>query len=304
MTMPVLLRSTWLLFRMHFALVVRTRRALLCLLLVAIPPVLAWLVVHHAPRAQADHIGGFLAWLLVLQVIVPVVSLVAGSAVLTEEIESRTITYVFTRPIPRAALLFGRWLATLVLVSGLLGSSAWLTAHFAMQAPIAPERRDTSGASYNQPERHGEWAERHRAEEAERAKIEDRYGVEDRTKFLESMLQRFVWATILGGTVYSLLFAVLGVFLRHSMIFGLGYCFAFEGFMANFPGETQTLSIQYYLRSILVDDRLWIFHQLYPWGLEHFAEPLEATRVLGYLVVVALVVGGWSIGRRQYLLTA
>ena len=125
--MIALARATALLFRMHLVSILRSRRALLCALLALVPPVLAWLVLTLQPSVPGEELGGILAWALVLQVVVPILALVGGSAVLTEEIESRTITFVFTRPIPRAALLYGRWLATLVLVCGLLGALMWWT---------------------------------------------------------------------------------------------------------------------------------------------------------------------------------
>lgn len=74
--------------------------------------------------------------------------------------------------------------------------------------------------------------------------------------------------------------------------------------LANLPGESQSLSIQFYLRSILLDERLLVFHELYPWNLTGFLEPLEAARMLAIVALVALAVGGWAIGRRQYVLTA
>ncbi len=46
-------------------------------------------------------------------------------------------------------------------------------------------------------------------------------------------------AALLGGAVYSAIFAAAGVFFRHPMITGLGYAFAVEGFLANLPGRNQ-----------------------------------------------------------------
>ncbi len=300
-----LLRSTSLLFRMHLSSVFWSKRALLCMILASAPPVLAWIVLHFDPDTSADQVGGFLAWTLVLQVVVPVLALVAGSAVLTEEIESRTITFVFTRPVPRAALLYGRWLATLVLVCGILAASTSIMAQMVSRAPLLVEEAvDPNLQSFNRPGRDGEWARRHRERQQERLDFESAHPTTEQAALVAPMMQRFVWAAVLGGAVYSLLFAVFGVFLRHPMIFGLGYTFAFEGVLANLPGETQSLSIQFYLRSILIDERLWVFHRLYPYEMTGFPNPYEATRVLSILMLVALVVGGWAIGRRQYVLTA
>src|SRR5215470_14840048 len=99
--MPGLVAVSFLIFRTHLARVWTSRRAL-----AAIPPIVAALAArfdrHNTPATIAVNLG----WLLLLQVIVPLVTLVAGSAVVAEEIEDRTITYLFSRPIPRASLLF------------------------------------------------------------------------------------------------------------------------------------------------------------------------------------------------------
>src|SRR5262249_32285170 len=130
--MPPLPSAALLLFRTQLARVWWSRRSLACAALAAAPPLLAWIVSraarHHSPDMVAVHIG----WLLLVQVVVPLCALVCGSAVVTEEIENRTITYLFTRPIPRSAVLLGRWTAALVVLSVLLGlsavSTAWIVA--------------------------------------------------------------------------------------------------------------------------------------------------------------------------------
>ena len=68
-----------------------------------------------------------IGWVLMVQGTVPLVALILGSAVVAEEIEDRTITYLFTRPIPRAAVLLGRWLATALVLELCLLLSAELT---------------------------------------------------------------------------------------------------------------------------------------------------------------------------------
>jgi ABC-2 type transport system permease protein len=135
--MPGLAPSTLLLFRTHLRRVWWSRRALACLALAAIPPLVAGLVASVSTRTSGASIATHLGWLLLLQVVVPLLALVAGSAVVTEEIEDRTITYLFTRPIPRASVLLGRWLATLVFISTLLALAAAGVVGLAARAPSA-----------------------------------------------------------------------------------------------------------------------------------------------------------------------
>jgi ABC-2 type transport system permease protein len=65
-----------------------------------------------APSAFGGMIMGF-----ELQFLILVLALFYGSSVASEEIEGRTLTYLTTRPVPKAALLFGKYAAaSLVLV--------------------------------------------------------------------------------------------------------------------------------------------------------------------------------------------
>lgn len=117
------LGGTWLIFRTQLWTVLRSKRALVCLVLALSPAVVAMV----PPRSvDASEVVWVIGMMFVLQLIAPLIGLLAGSAVLTEEIENRTITYAFTRPVPRVALFLGRYLATLLLVSVLLAVAAYL----------------------------------------------------------------------------------------------------------------------------------------------------------------------------------
>ena len=53
-------------------------------------------------------------WMLFLRFIVPVLGVFYGTSLIADEVEDKTITYLFTRPIPRGAVLVGKYLAYLV----------------------------------------------------------------------------------------------------------------------------------------------------------------------------------------------
>jgi ABC-type transport system involved in multi-copper enzyme maturation permease subunit len=57
---------------------------------------------------------GAVIWVLYLRVIVPVLGVFYGTSLIADEVEDKTITYLFTRPIPRGAVLVGKYLAYLV----------------------------------------------------------------------------------------------------------------------------------------------------------------------------------------------
>ena len=56
-------------------------------------------------------IFGMMIWVLFLKFIVPVLGVFYGTALMADEVEDKTITYLFTRPIPRGAVLVGKYLA-------------------------------------------------------------------------------------------------------------------------------------------------------------------------------------------------
>lgn len=69
--------------------------------------------VNGVPVSGAVIFGG-LFWLLYLRFVVPVLGAFYGTSLMSDEVEDRTITYLFTRPIPRGAIIIGKYLAYLV----------------------------------------------------------------------------------------------------------------------------------------------------------------------------------------------
>ncbi|MGE3273627.1 MAG: ABC transporter permease [Vicinamibacterales bacterium] len=75
-----------------------------------------------ALRVNGRQVGGIavfgvMIWMLFLRFIVPVLGVFYGTALMADEVEDRTITYLFTRPIPRGAVLVGKYLAYLACTS-------------------------------------------------------------------------------------------------------------------------------------------------------------------------------------------
>jgi ABC-2 type transport system permease protein len=59
-------------------------------------------------------IFGGMIWLMYLRFIVPILAVYYGTSLIADEVEDKTITYLFTRPIPRGAVMTGKFLAYLV----------------------------------------------------------------------------------------------------------------------------------------------------------------------------------------------
>ena len=65
-------------------------------------------------RVSGASIFGMMIWILFLRFIVPVLGVFYGTALIADEVEDKTITYLFTRPVQRGAILIGKYLAYLV----------------------------------------------------------------------------------------------------------------------------------------------------------------------------------------------
>ncbi|NOT28878.1 MAG: ABC transporter permease [Planctomycetes bacterium] len=260
--------ATLILFQAHLKRTFFSKRALISAGLCCLP-VAASLLIATISRFEGPpplevvlHMG----WFLHVQTIVPLVALIVGSAVVAEEIEDRTITFLFTRPIPRAAILVGRYLAALVLLVVVLGASSALVI------------RILSGL----------------------------HGAEGQEIVMPAGFQLRLFACVLlGGAVYSAVFAALGALVKRPVLVGIGYCFVFEGLLANLPGQNQKLTVLYYLKSLLLGGNA----ELLPMFSEtlaplELATPAAAVRTLVLILVAALAIGARRLASREYVLAA
>jgi len=67
----------------------------------------------NGAQIRGDAIFGGVIWLLFIRVIVPLLGVFYGTALIADEVDDKTITYLFTRPIPRSAVVVGKYLAYL-----------------------------------------------------------------------------------------------------------------------------------------------------------------------------------------------
>jgi len=69
--------------------------------------------VTQTIRMTGPAIFGLMIWIFYLRFTVPVLGAFYGTSLMADEVEDKTITYLFTRPIRRGAVLFGKYLAYL-----------------------------------------------------------------------------------------------------------------------------------------------------------------------------------------------
>lgn len=120
---PTLLASAARIFDLSLGQMLWSRRSLFLALLAAAPVLLAALIRFAAvaepsalPEINGARIGGpalfgLMIWLLYIRFIVPVLGVFSGTSLIADEVDDRTITYLFVRPIPRGAVLVGKYFA-------------------------------------------------------------------------------------------------------------------------------------------------------------------------------------------------
>ncbi len=101
-----------------------SRRTIFMLLVVGVPVLLAFIVRMidslsgsamqvNGVAMSGPAIFGMMIWMFFVRFTVPVLSIFYGTALVADEVEDKTITFLFTRPIPRGAVLVGKYFAFL-----------------------------------------------------------------------------------------------------------------------------------------------------------------------------------------------
>jgi ABC-2 type transport system permease protein len=120
---PGLLASALRVFDMSLGQMLWSRRSIFLAVLVGGPIAVAALIRFAAavepaalPRINGARLGGpvlfgMMIWLLYIKFIVPVLGVFYGTSLIADEIDDKTITYLFSRPIPRSAVLLGKFLS-------------------------------------------------------------------------------------------------------------------------------------------------------------------------------------------------
>ncbi len=120
--------SVWRVFDLSVGEMLWSRRTVFMALVVGLPVVVATVVRVldvfgiTALRVNGQAMGGtslfgLMLWLLFLRFAVPVLAVFYGTALIADEVDDRTLTYLFTRPIARGSVLLGKYLAYLACTS-------------------------------------------------------------------------------------------------------------------------------------------------------------------------------------------
>ena len=129
---PGYLTSAFRIFDLSLSEMLWSRRTIFMALVVGAPVVIALilrvLVTLGAPLPEDTHVRdgvrttirmtgpaifGLMIWVFYLRFTVPVLGVFYGTSLIADEVEDKTITYLFVRPIRRGAVLIGKYLAYL-----------------------------------------------------------------------------------------------------------------------------------------------------------------------------------------------
>jgi ABC-2 type transport system permease protein len=123
---PTLPSTAARIFELSLGQMLWSRRSVFLGLLSAAPVALASLIRFAAiaepaalpqingERLNGEALFGLMIWLLYIRFIVPVLGMFYGTSLIADEVDDKTITYLFVRPIPRGAVLIGKYLAYVV----------------------------------------------------------------------------------------------------------------------------------------------------------------------------------------------
>lgn len=123
-TRPALLTSAARIFDLSLGQMLWSRRSVFLALVVGSPIALAatlrlaelfgFLFTFNRPRPAGAVVYGMMIWLIYVRFLVPVLGVFYGTSLIADEVDDKTLTYLFTRPIPRSAVIIGKYLAYLV----------------------------------------------------------------------------------------------------------------------------------------------------------------------------------------------
>jgi len=119
------MNGAWRVFELSLGEMLWSRRTIFMAIVVGSPVILALVArivqaTGIAPlrvngvRVDAAGMFGMMIWILFLRFIVPVLGVFYGTSLVADEVEDKTITYLFTRPVRRSAILVGKFIAYLV----------------------------------------------------------------------------------------------------------------------------------------------------------------------------------------------
>jgi ABC-type transport system involved in multi-copper enzyme maturation permease subunit len=204
---------------------------------------------------------GGMIWILYLRFMVPVLGIFYGTALIADEVDDKTLTYLFVRPISRSAVLAGKYLAYLVTTVFVVLPSVVI-----LYLLVVPLGSGSLAGSF-------------------------------------IALVKDLMLLAIGLAAYGSLFALIGAFFKHPLVTGLVFAFGWEQIALVLPGYLRRFTIAYYLQALVPhsmpqDGLGGVLQSLF----RSVPDPWVSVTCLAAIAVVALVVAGRVVERREYVL--
>ncbi len=259
----------WTIARQTFSRLVRSRMVLVILVGIAICTAFFWAMSPRIARAgnRGDEIFGLVGFLLFIQFGAALVGLYFGIVAVQGDLEDRTSVYLFSRPLPRSALLLGKWVAAALVTAILMNLGLVLLRWGIARAPT--------------------W----------------RRGIAPPAE----MLWAFTYASVLGAFAYGALGVLFGAWFRRPLIAGVAFLVGWEGAVANLAADAsaRAFTVTDPLRRLLYDahqPRNDYADVLRPGFLRDTdgTDLLHPALAVQRFIVVVLALALWIYTRREY----
>ncbi|MFQ6039541.1 MAG: ABC transporter permease [Candidatus Poribacteria bacterium] len=248
--------------------------------LVALSPVFLTILFRFARHgaAEASDFFPYMILIVYLTFLSILLALFYGTSIISDEVDNKTLTYLFTRPIRKETIILGKFAAYLLGVSLMLFTSTLLTFavvvtdNDSLTPAVLTKRavRDkwmpsdgssglTSKEQQQVPQELRYWeyqgteARRIRDKLARRvARGEAPMKFSPRWNFLAETLGVLMLALI----AYGAFFTFLGARLKYAVLMGLLFAFGWEKIVLIVPGLVKKFSVIYYLLSSFPQDHI------------------------------------------------
>lgn len=213
------LRGARATFRFALPMTLWSRRTLLMSMLAVFLPLSAalFLTVKAIPAAEI-RTPGYIFYSNAFQFVQYYVMLVAlfyGTAVVAEEVDGKTLTYLLVRPVPRSALLLGKGMAAWFIGALIVAPMLTVTYTLFTLGDGLLYMGNASGFTVNLP------------------------------TFLGDLV-----LTMGTLAVYTALFTFIGAYFKRPVLWGIAIAFGWESWVAFVPGLTRKLTVMHYVQSL------------------------------------------------------
>ena len=204
-------------FRITLWQIFYSKKSLLTAILAILPVVISLLFrfSRHSSR-NASSFFPMIMILMYLMFLTVLLALLYGTAIIADEVDNKTITYLFTRPIRKSGIILSKFAAYLLGSMVVLIPSALLT--FLIIATDAKMR--TSFADNL------------------------------------NLFFRYIGVFTLALIAYGSIFTFLGSCIKHSVLVGLFFVFGWEKITVVMPGLIKKFSVVHYLLSSFPHERI------------------------------------------------